>query len=208
MTLFQWNKLIDPYGDGTDTSRRRLFLRLHETLLLFFGVPWMNFTQTLSCLNCTKNLKWREKCYTYTSETWRTKQNMMHRNVGHLLIRNINFDLVPVSWSCTSAVKFGYNLDQSVTAKQVVTFGCRCSTLKREHVKKSSWLTWCPTHKASSNMSYLSKLEGKEAIVLCAHRNTAEVWQGNAGFHLTCLLISQNQALLGQEENSCRSLKS
>lgn len=41
---------------GTDTSSRRLFLRLQDTLLPFLGAPWMNLTHTLSCLNCTRNL--------------------------------------------------------------------------------------------------------------------------------------------------------
>lgn len=44
---------------GTDTSSRRLFLRLQDTLLPFLGTPWMNLTHTLSCLNCTRNLLYR-----------------------------------------------------------------------------------------------------------------------------------------------------
>lgn len=42
--------------EGTNTSSRRLFLRLQETLLPFLGAAGMNFTHTLSCLNCTRNL--------------------------------------------------------------------------------------------------------------------------------------------------------
>lgn len=42
--------------EGTSTSSRRLFLRLQDTLLPFLEGPWMNFTHTLSCLNCTRNL--------------------------------------------------------------------------------------------------------------------------------------------------------
>lgn len=42
--------------EGTNTSSRRLFLRLQETLLPFLGAAGINFTHTLSCLNCTRNL--------------------------------------------------------------------------------------------------------------------------------------------------------
>lgn len=125
----QWAELITPYGDGTDTSRRRLFLRLQATPLPFFGVPWMNFTHTLSCLNCTKNLKGREQV---KPQEWYWG-NKIHRNVGHLLIWNIDIDMVSVSWSSTNAMKFGDDLNQSITAQQEVTFGCRCRTLKRDH---------------------------------------------------------------------------
>ena len=42
--------------EGTDTSSRRLFLRLQDAPLPFFGAPCTNLTHTLSCLNCTRNL--------------------------------------------------------------------------------------------------------------------------------------------------------
>lgn len=54
--------------EGTDTSSRRLFLRLQDALLPFLGAPWMNFTHTLSCLNCTRNLS--------------------HRNISHVIKHN------------------------------------------------------------------------------------------------------------------------
>lgn len=43
-------------AQGTATSRSRLFFRLQVGTLPFFWVPWINFTHTLSCLNCTRNL--------------------------------------------------------------------------------------------------------------------------------------------------------
>lgn len=46
--------------EGTDTNNRWLFLRLQDTVLPFLGATWMNFTHTLSCLNCTRNLSHTE----------------------------------------------------------------------------------------------------------------------------------------------------
>lgn len=57
------------------------------------------------------------------------------------------------------------------------------------------------------SVSYLFEPKGKEAIVLSANRNTAEIGQRYTGLYLTCLLISQNKVVLGQEENSWSFLK-
>lgn len=46
--------------EGTNTSSRWLFLRLQDAVLPFLGAPLMNFTHTLSCLNCTRNLSYTE----------------------------------------------------------------------------------------------------------------------------------------------------
>lgn len=113
-----------PYAvAGTDTSSRRLFLRLQEALLPFLGDPWMNFTQTLSCLNWTRNLRHRQ----------RHEPHVRHRHPGPagprdltvrevLLVRDVHVQLLPVGGRGPGAVEFGDDLDQALAAEQEVSF--------------------------------------------------------------------------------------
>lgn len=54
---------------------------------------------------------------------------------------------------------------------------------------------------------YLFEFEGEEAVALRADRHAGQVRQGNAGLHLARLLVGQNDALLGQQEDASRALR-
>lgn len=53
---------------------------------------------------------------------------------------------------------------------------------------------------------HLFELQGEEAVALRADRHTGEVRQRDAGLHLTRLLVGQDEAVLGQQEDSGCSL--
>ena len=69
--LESWAKELHYAVMGTDTSSSRLFLRLQDAPLPFLGLPWMNFTHTLSCLNCTRNL-WNTETSLTITPGWET----------------------------------------------------------------------------------------------------------------------------------------
>lgn len=60
-------------------------------------------------------------------------------------------------------------------------------------------------HKCS--ITDLLEFESEEAVVLRADRHAGEVQQRDAGLHLTRLLVSQDDALLRQEEDPRRTLQ-
>lgn len=88
----------------------------------------MNFTHTLSCLNCTRNLKdKRDRCHICSGHT----QIHVHGTYNssayrHLLVWDVDVELIVVD---SRAVEFGDDLDQVIAAEQEITFACRGSAL-------------------------------------------------------------------------------
>lgn len=71
----------------------------------------MNFTHTLSCLNCTRNLPHK-------------RELVKHRPGGRkppdllaLLVRDVDVELLPVCSRGPGAVEFGDDLDQMIAAE-------------------------------------------------------------------------------------------
>lgn len=103
---------------GTDTSSRRLFLRLQDTLLPFLGAPWMNFTHTLSCLNCTRNLQHTNTPLNVIRVGRQIKSFDQNNQIFFsLLIWDVNEELLPVCIRGPGAVKFGDDLNEMFTAE-------------------------------------------------------------------------------------------
>ena len=107
---------------GTDTSSSRLFLRLQDAPLPFFGLPWMNFTHTLSCLNCTRNLSHTETSLRIspgveTAYVPLTGINYINSSFSILLVWDVDVDLLLVCGLGPGAVEFGDDLNQMFAAE-------------------------------------------------------------------------------------------
>lgn len=57
------------------------------------------------------------------------------------------------------------------------------------------------------NVPHLFEFKSKEAIGLRADRHASEVWQWNAGLHLACFLVGQEDAVLCQQEDPSGALQ-
>lgn len=57
------------------------------------------------------------------------------------------------------------------------------------------------------NVPHLFELKSKEAIGLCADWHASEVWQWHAGLHLARFLVSQEDAVLCQQEDPSSALQ-
>jgi len=64
-----------------------------------------------------------------------------------------------------------------------------------------------PNLDIKTSLPHLFEFESKEAVTLRAHWHTGEVRQGNAGLHLAGLLVSQDNAVFSQQEDSSRALR-
>lgn len=104
--------------EGTNTSSRRLFLRLQDTLLPFLGAPWMNFTHTLSCLNCTRNLSHTQTWLNVIQVDGESRSfNWDFTLHPLLLVWDVYVELFPVCSRGPGAVDFGDNLNQMFAAE-------------------------------------------------------------------------------------------
>lgn len=107
------------YGDvGTDTSSRRLFLRLQDMLLPFFGLLWMNFTHTLSCLNCTRNLPHRKHGQRHKTSTAPKKYHLSQCDCSY------SSEMSTLSFSRSAAV--------APMRWSLVMISIRCSLLSKK----------------------------------------------------------------------------
>lgn len=105
-------RTLNHYGDGTDTSRSRLFLRLQATLLPFLAPAWMNLTQTLSCLNWTRNLQDRTEQLGLLAVTMVTcgrtgVQCSWCSCVKHLLVWDVDTDRISFHGRGSCTMEFG-----------------------------------------------------------------------------------------------------
>lgn len=123
-SVFSGNGTGDPARElhyaveGTNTSSRRLFLRLQDTPLPFLGAPWMNFTHTLSCLNCTRNLSHTETWLNVIQADGESRSFDWDFTLHPLLlIWDVYVELLPVCSRGPGAVDFGDDLNQMFAAE-------------------------------------------------------------------------------------------
>lgn len=86
--------------EGTNTSSRRLFLRLQDAPLPFLEAPWMNFTHTLSCLNCTRNLPHKREHVKHRPEGGKLAWFVPpYSSEMSMLSSSLSAAVAPVRWS-------------------------------------------------------------------------------------------------------------